>query len=385
MATDEVQGHANTVQYHWARPARAINNGAEIPLVPYPKACSACHRAKYREWSTSLHSKSVGPGLLAQLLPTEYPGFATSCYRCHAPLIEQSEIIEGEDGFGINPVFDKRLQSTGVSCAGCHMRGSVIYGPKGPVAKKGTKTGHNTGKSELFKSAEFCAACHQLDGGYELNGRVLTNTYNEWKASKYADSGVTCQVCHMPGRRHLWQGIHYPEMVRSGLKIEAFNNHTGSREETTGNLTITNTGVGHMFPTYVTPSVTVSGFLTDKNGTVIEASVSTAVIGRRITLDLSQELFDTRIAPDENFEFLYSTPNTPLATELVFEVRVAPDEFYNRFFASMLEGFEESEGPEGVENGREVEQPESIKMFKEAYRATSASEYLLYRKSFTLK
>src|SRR5439155_14402052 len=27
--------------------------------------------------------------------------------------------------------------------------------------------------------------------------------------------------CHMPDRRHLWRGVHHPEMVRSGVTIDA--------------------------------------------------------------------------------------------------------------------------------------------------------------------
>lgn len=382
LAEGNGAGEVKALQYHWTRPARAVNNGQNKPSdtvkinpAPYPKECGTCHSTKYKEWSTSLHSRSVGPGLLAQLSPIESPGFATSCYRCHAPLLEQSEAVKEEDGYGINPAFDKKLQTTGISCAACHLRESVVYGPEGPSAIETTEAGHHTEQKSFFSSAEFCAACHQLDAGYELNGRVLTNTYNEWKESRYADSGVTCQMCHMPSRRHLWQGIHYPEMVLSGLDIKANYNNKSKNKRVEALLTITNTGVGHMFPTYVTPSVTVTGFLLDQKGNIIEASRSTVTIGRRIALDLSEELFDTRIAPDEKFEFAYSPPPALRAAELVFEVVVKPDEFYNRFFASILNG---------MEKGRPEEQSSSVKMYKEAYRATLTSEYLLYRKAFQL-
>ena len=71
-------------------------------------------------------------------------------------------------------------------------------------------------------SSEFCQSCHQFaPDGLALNGKLLENTYAEWKASRFAREGVQCQDCHMPDRRHLWRGIHDPAMVRSGLTIVA--------------------------------------------------------------------------------------------------------------------------------------------------------------------
>jgi hypothetical protein len=308
--------------------------------------------------------------------PDEAPGFATSCYKCHAPLIEQSEVIRTKAGYAINPAFDPVLQNTGVSCAACHLRDSIIYGPTGPTNLEATEGGHYTVKAPLFSSSEFCAACHQLDGGYELNGTVLTNTYNEWKQSKYAKSGITCQKCHMPGGRHLWRGIHDPEMVLSGVDIAAAYEPNAANGSLSAKLTITNTGVGHMFPTYVTPTVTVMAFLKNDRGNIIEGSRRSATIGRMIALDLSAELFDTRIAPEQSFDLLYSIPDsieTTEAKELLFEITVAPDEFYSRFFASMIENSTHRAGTEKHE------------MLRKAYRATVASEYLLYRKVFTLR
>ncbi|MBA7466455.1 hypothetical protein ES707_01639 [subsurface metagenome] len=46
------------------------------------------------------------------------------------------------------------------------------------------------------------------------------NTLVEWEQSPAARNGMTCQSCHMPQRRHLWRGIHDPDMVRSGLTPE---------------------------------------------------------------------------------------------------------------------------------------------------------------------
>ena len=39
-------------------------------------------------------------------------------------------------------------------------------------------------------------------------------------ASRHAREGRACQACHMPERRHLWRGIHDPEMVKRALGRE---------------------------------------------------------------------------------------------------------------------------------------------------------------------
>jgi hypothetical protein len=252
------------------------------------------------------------------------------------------------------------------------MREGIIYGPAslGGEGESGPATsgsqGHASVQKDFFSDAGFCAACHQMDAGFKLNGKLLMNTYREWRQSKYARDNVTCQGCHMPGRRHLFRGIHDPEMVRSGVKIETerWSGKPGIKAQ----LRITNSAVGHMFPTYVTPSVEVKGFLTDAEGVLIQDTVKEAVIARRVTLDLSQEVFDTRIPPQGTFSFDYETGDLPGARALVFEIRVFPDEFYNRFFSSLLEW--------GGHPGRQA-------VLKEALRNTETG-YLLYRKEFGL-
>lgn len=215
---------------------------------------------------------------------------------------------------------------------------------------------------DFFEKAEFCAACHQLDEGYKLNGKVLTNTYREWKESIYGEDNITCQNCHMPDRQHLWRGIHDPEMVISGINIETISHEKGAK------LIITNTGVGHFFPTYVTPLVIIKGFMLNKKGKVIPSSVKESYIGRKMSLDLESEFFDTHIAPQKSFEFDYEVNRMSYGEAkashytLVFEVLVYPDEFYSRFFKSMLTR-------EGV--GKDI---------KKAVSTTEESRYRLFRK-----
>ncbi len=370
---------------YWSRPVKGLpGHGSGPPGAEsaefgyYPKNCGACHGEQYEDWAATRHARSVGPGLTGQLDPDLRPGFAASCYRCHAPLRAQGETVasgDNRDEYVKNPAFDERLKATGVSCAVCHLRDGIIYGPSPPSKGRGEEPApanppHASAQKDLFLSAEFCAACHQLDSGYKLNGKPLMNTYAEWSQSSYAASGQTCQGCHMPDRRHLFRGIHDPEMVLGGIEILAERVPGGGSIK--ARVKITNSAVGHMFPTYVTPAVEIRGSLVDSTGAKIIKSVKKAVIGRRVELDLSSEVFDTRIPPGGSFSFDYETEVRAGARGLVLEVWVFPDEFYNRFFSSLLKDGSGDE-PDGT---KEAE-------LKEALRETE-NGYLLYKKEFSL-
>ncbi|MCC6502640.1 MAG: hypothetical protein IT362_05855 [Deltaproteobacteria bacterium] len=367
-------GEAADVNEHWRRP---LETGGSVHAEDlYPEKCGLCHRDQYNDWKNALHSKSTGPGLLAQLHPLKDPQTAVSCYFCHAPLKTQNEELLGENASGEavflpNSSYDERLKLSGVNCAACHVRSSGVAGPPlsmPPARKQNIKAEHDSVQNVFFEEAEFCAACHQLDNGYELNGRILVNTYEEWKESEYAKNKITCQSCHMPGRRHLFRGVHDQEMVKGGLSFDLQS--TDNPESVKATLKITNSGVGHFFPTYVTPLVVISGFLTDSKGNALKGTLMEAQIGRKVTLDLETELFDTRIPPFRSFEFNYEMKRVEKAGQLVLEVRVYPDEFYQRFFESAL---------------KKQDPDMKHKELREALRTTSESSYLLFRKVVELR
>jgi hypothetical protein len=94
--------------------------------------------------------------------------------------------------------------------------------------------------------------CHQFaEDGFALDGKLLENTYEEWKATRFAEDGVQCQNYQMPDRRHLWRGIHDPEMVKPGVTVELSTKQTSYRpgQMLQAVLRITNSGVGHHVPT----------------------------------------------------------------------------------------------------------------------------------------
>src|SRR5947199_9643921 len=90
-AADTIQ---ESLARHWRQPLApqgpppARFSPLEASLAP--EACGACHPAQLADWTTSLHSRSMGPGVAGQLVEMleSDPGSALSCLTCHAPLAE---------------------------------------------------------------------------------------------------------------------------------------------------------------------------------------------------------------------------------------------------------------------------------------------------------
>jgi hypothetical protein len=80
----------------------------------------------------------------------------------------------------------------------------------------------------------------------------------------------------------------------------------------------------------------VSGELLDRSGRLWPESRLEKVIGREVTLDLSQERFDTRLAPGDRLTFHYRQRLPAPGLTLRLAVTVYPDHFYVGFFESLL-------------------------------------------------
>jgi hypothetical protein len=360
---------------HWRRPIapQGVPPFRFSPLEASlaPQSCGTCHPAQLSDWSTTLHAKSMGPGVkgqLADLWRTDAES-ARLCLTCHGPLAEQQPENRG--------IFDAALQGQGVVCAACHVRQHQRFGP--PRRDQPTQVSSPTAslphggatRTPAFMASEFCSSCHQFEAdGFPLNGKLLENTYEEWKVSPAAARGLQCQDCHMPDRRHLWRGIHDLEMVRSAVFVDVATDRPRyrTRDEVAARITITAPGVGHHFPTYVTPRVVVRAALVDGAGREIPASAAERVIAREVSLDLSRELFDTRIAAGGRFVFDYRRRVERAGLSLRVRVTVYPDHFYTRFFESLL-GSGASRGTTEV---------------KQALDATRRSTFELYRRDLPL-
>ncbi len=312
-----------------------------------PRDCGACHPTQYEDWRSSIHARSLGPGIAGQLveIARRDPVGARGCLVCHAPLAEQSPLTRGGAGLEANPAFDAGLQREGIVCASCHVRQHQRFGPPPRPDAQGRRVPrrelpHNgAAYTSAYLRAEFCAACHQFGpGGVSLNGKPLENTYAEWRASDAARRGLQCQDCHMPDRRHRWRGIHDPEMVKSGVRVSLALERTRYRpgQRLRATVTVASVKVGHSFPTYVTPQVVVRAVLVGVDGEPVAGSVKEGVIGRQVPLDLSREIADTRIPPGGRFVLRYDRPLDRPGLTLRVSVTVYPDHFYTGFFEALL-------------------------------------------------
>lgn len=346
-----------------------------------PESCGACHVSQYQDWSKSLHSHAMGPGILGQLvdMPPHAREDHQNCIRCHAPLAEQANSLVA--ALEKKSITHKRISSSqselhdqGVICAACHVRN---YQWNGPLRRDGSQPEgdlsaypHGGWKGNpAFESSLFCAACHQFKAGeYSLNGKLMENTYQEWLNSSFAKQGVACQSCHMPERRHLWRGIHDAGMTQNGLNIRA-EIQPQRQIQLLATLRVKNTGVGHDFPTYVTPHVVMEGYQIDARGKMLASTYKQYLIARQVKVDMSEEIADTRLAPGQETVFSYQVARDARAVELVLRVRVEPDAFYTEFYHTMLDGNQTNKGR---------------KMLEMALDHSKSSSYILYEKKMKL-
>ena len=356
---------------HWRRPLDAQGT----PPAGYgpqdasldPAVCGACHQVQFGDWRTSRHAQAMGPGVLGQLLAMDADAADEhqSCLSCHAPLAEQAATLAA----AIRTQQRGGMHERGLTCAGCHVRDHVRYGPPrrdGSAPARTDALPHGGWQATMaFADARFCAACHQFgDDGYALNGKLLENTYEEWRASPAGREGRSCQSCHMPDRRHLWRGIHDPQMTRAGVTIEAAA--PGLDGVTlTGRLRLRNTGTGHAFPTYVTPRVTMEIFQADARAQVIAGTLRSHRIARDVSPDLSREVADTRLLPGGDAVLRYAMPLRGEAAALVYRIRVEPDAFYAGLYRDLLR-----DGGAAADRG----------MIEQALAEADASPYTLYER-----
>jgi len=149
------------------------------------------------------------------------------CGGCHDPI----SLFSGTKNIGVENLSNLMGYQEGISCIACHsikktdIKGNanyVIEQPnryiyelnEGKTAKfisdfliRSYPDYHiSTFQHKLFKSPEFCAACHKQFIDEEVNnvGWVqLQNQYDNWKNSRWNHPGdpsttIECRECHMP-------------------------------------------------------------------------------------------------------------------------------------------------------------------------------------------
>jgi hypothetical protein len=270
-------------------------------------------------------------------------GNTTACRTCHLPLANQHDrLAAGFIGGDFtrpqmveNEIWDATLMAEGVTCAACHVRDGVVISTRAaPDAP------HPVAVSNELHTSEMCAECHQLT--WPGADRPFYDTYGEWKASAYAEAGISCQECHMPATpgasaasRFAARPSHaFPADLQRGLSVLL---DLESPDAQRGNafpvrIRLQNTGAGHHIPTGSPfKSYRVSMVIEDASG---EPLVSAAEIslGRTIsdappwtTLSDNRIPAGGEVAFEHSFEISQKKAAQP-ATLVVRLERVVPGE-----------------------------------------------------------
>jgi len=113
----------------------------------------------------------------------------------------------------------------------------------------------------------------------------------------------------------------------------------------------------------VTPKIFVRFWLVDGAGKWVAGSFTEKAIGREVELDLSREIYDTRIPPGEEWQWEYRRGVEARGLRLRTQVVVYPDHFYTRFFEAVLPQYT---------------RPRERKLIQEALTETRRSRFVLY-------
>ncbi len=326
--------------------------------------CGRCHAKQHREWSGSIHSHAMAPGILAQLVPhdgkAKSKDFLDGCQRCHAPLSEQSSTLS---------MYDAELRDEGINCASCHVRGWKRHGPPAlPGSSLLPIPGYPFEPLAVYERADFCMGCHQLPANTAVNGKPRLNTYREWLEGPYMRRGIQCQSCHMPNREHTFKGIHDPQTFRQGIDVTTAAERVGQRVRVA--VSVKNIGAGHYLPTTPTPAAWISLELLDEDGETISGSFRERRIGWHLVFDKGwKELADTRIPPGESLKLAGEFAARD-ARAVRVRVRVAPDDFYQGFYERRLKS----------------RMAEPIKrLFEQALERTKRSRYVAYDRTVPIQ
>lgn len=358
---------------HWQRPlppqGLPPSHFSDLEASLSPRSCGQCHQEQYQDWQQSLHSKTMGPGILWQL-PLMSQADGNKCLECHAPLAEQKALLALDLQWPNRPsdtvpaYISDDLDKQGLICASCHVRQHQRFGP---IANTGQQTPIHGGfiEQEAFSSSAFCSSCHQFPEDWpRTNGKLRENTYQEWLASPYAEQGVQCQSCHMPDRKHQWQGVHSESMVGKAVSSSL------NIEQGIAKARLTNSGAGHNLPTYLIPKLHLQLLAVQEDK---ETLLNEKIIGWQVSQDLETEQFDTRLAPFESVEL---SADVQAYQGAVIELRllVDPDQHYRETFKLSLRQAEEVGGVD----------TKVLSLLNQAYMNSQQSQFTLLLERYAL-
>ncbi len=219
-----LQGAAEQIQEAGAVDPRALAGSEGC-------GSAGCHSEIYREWLPSAHRYSSLDDMFQRvqrlMVQETSPEHTRYCAGCHDPI----SLFSGAKNAG-NITLSAVGSNEGSSCLVCHsivqadVQGNgdyTIRAPRryvyeldeGPLAKflsdfliRSYPEHHVRSYSRpLYKTAEFCGACHKQYIDKEVNtdiGKVQgQNQYDSWKNSRWYNGDrdpetIGCRECHMP-------------------------------------------------------------------------------------------------------------------------------------------------------------------------------------------
>lgn len=197
------------------------------------KSCgtTGCHKEIYDEWQVSAHRWSAMDAgfqkVQSVMAEQNGPESTRYCGGCHDPI----SLFSGTKNIFVKDLTNLAGYQEGISCISCHaikktdIKGNANYVMTQPeryifelnegdqakfvsdfLIRAYPQKHIETFQHTLFKSPEFCAACHKQFIDEEINkvGWVqLQNQFDNWRKSRWNHPGdptktVECRECHMP-------------------------------------------------------------------------------------------------------------------------------------------------------------------------------------------
>lgn len=212
----------------------ASGQGYDARSMAGSAACgtAGCHDRIYSEWAVSAHRYSAMDAAFqkVQSVMAEQNGAESTryCGGCHDPI----SLFSGTKNVLVKDLTNIAGIEEGVSCVSCHaiketdVKGNAAYVMTQPgrymyefadtvgvprfvrdfLIRSYPRYHVASLQHKLFKSPEFCAACHKQFIDKEINkvGWVqLQNQFDNWRKSRWNHPGdatktIECRECHMP-------------------------------------------------------------------------------------------------------------------------------------------------------------------------------------------
>jgi len=229
---------------------------AQEHKIQSSESCKDCHQDIYQQWVKSRHanatpSKNILFAKLYQKSQQDTEGQTKLyCIRCHAPV----SMVNGDVD------LKQEITNEGVTCDICHTTKELTKDPQHwPLILSGedTKFGpskklpphdHESAYSNMFEGGKLCSGCHggmidvpQMQGCSDL---TICDTSGEWEQSSFSKNKSGCNECHAT---HSFEGAYSEEILQQAVDLNIEVNEFGGKINL--NVTITNSGTGHLLPT----------------------------------------------------------------------------------------------------------------------------------------